>query len=213
MQKIDNAIFGKPFIDEGAFVREGASIVGDVQIAGYVNIVTGAFIRGDECGPIFVGKGTNVQDGVTIHGLANEYVEIDGVQYSVWINSHCSLAHASLIHGPTSIDKKSFIGPQSQVWASMVGRNVFLGSQSLIKYSTVGSYSYIGDQAAVKGVIVPPGRFIADFQKVHDQETANNLPGVPDKFKEQAAKFNRDVVELNKHLVALYKAATRKRKR
>lgn len=199
-------VFGCQKVSSRAFVMSGACITGDVIIKENAIVASGAQIRADECGPFYIDKGTNIQDGVVMHGLLNQFIEICGIQYSIYIGSHCSLAHCCLVHGPSHIEKKTFIGAQAQIWASFIGRNSFVGSQSLIKNSRIGQYCYIGDQAAVKGVVVPDGRCVQDFQKVFRQEDANSLPIVPKGVRKFALDFNKHVVDLNKQLVALHKA-------
>ncbi len=46
-----------------------ASVIGDVTIGANVMVSPLASVRGDEGMPIFIGKDSNVQDGIVIHGL------------------------------------------------------------------------------------------------------------------------------------------------
>ncbi len=119
-------IFGTPVIHPEAFISSKATIVGDVTIEKNVIVAPSASIRADEGAPFFIGKGTNIQDHVNLHGLLNRYVQVDNKQYSIYIGTHCSIAHGALIHGPTKIGKKTFIGFKVTVHNSIVGRNCFI---------------------------------------------------------------------------------------
>ena len=208
---VKDEIFGKLKRHPTAYIDDMAFLVGEIIVRENVIIAPGASVRADECAPFYIGKGTNIQDGVILHGLLNQFVQVKNKQYSIWIGSHCSIAHQVLIHGPCCIYKKCFIGPQSQVWASHLGRNTFIGAQALIKNSKVGQRSYVGDRAAVKGVSIPNGRYVKDFQIVSTQKKADNLPSIPNEFQKMADDFNHHVVDLNKELVQLYKAGYRKK--
>jgi len=56
----------------------------------------------DEGHPFHIGAGTNVQDGVVIHGLMK--VGLLGMtHYTPWIGNNASITHLSLIHGPAYV--------------------------------------------------------------------------------------------------------------
>lgn len=205
---LNEEIFGKPNIHPGAFVME--EVIGNVIIGDKVIAVAGTHIRADECGPFFIGKGTNIQDGVILHGLLNQFVPVDGAEYSIYIGSHCALAHACLIHGPAFVGKKSFIGAQAQVWASKIREKCSIGGQAMVKDSEIGPGCFIGDGAKVKGVIVPPSRYIEDFCIIRKQEEADDLPEVPEWARKKALEFGKEVVDTNKTLVELYRIAEKK---
>ena len=58
-----------PVIDPTAYIHPQASVIGDVIIGANVMVSPMTSIRGDEEMPVFIGKDSNVQDGVVIHGL------------------------------------------------------------------------------------------------------------------------------------------------
>ncbi|MCY4527138.1 MAG: hypothetical protein OXB89_11090, partial [Anaerolineaceae bacterium] len=49
-----------------AFIAPGAVVVGDVTLAAQANVWFNAVLRGDTA-PLFVGKGSNGQDGGGLH--------------------------------------------------------------------------------------------------------------------------------------------------
>ncbi len=180
----NDLIFGNPEVHENSFVSEHAVLIGRIIIEENVIIAPGSSLRADEGSPFLIRKGTNIQDGVHMHGLLDQYVEVKGKKYSIYIGSHCSIAHGALIHGPAEIGKKTFVGFKSIVHNSRVGRNC-----------------YIGFGAIVKGVVVGDRRYVEDGMIVNRQELADALPEVPD---DKIKYFNREVVDYNKRLVELY---------
>lgn len=181
---IFDEVFGNYEADPNSFISSKATVIGQVFIEENVIIAPKASVRADEGTPFRICKGTNIQDEVVIHGLLDQYVEVDGVKYSVYIGSHCSIAHQALIHGPTIIGKKTFIGFRATIHKSAVGRNCFVG---------------IG--AIIEGVKILDNRYVPNGAVIDVQKYADELPLVPEEKKH----FNREVVDYNKLLVGQYK--------
>lgn len=177
-------IFGSPSIHPESFVSSKSTIIGLVTTEEGVIIAPNCSIRADECSPFLIRKGTNIQDGVIIHGLLEQYVLVDGKKYSVYIGPHCSVAHGALIHGPTEIGKKVFIGFRSTVHCSKIGRN-----------------SFIGHGAMVLGVTLPEKCYVPDGMIINNQILVDSLPQVT----KEHLNFNHEVVDYNKKLVRRYK--------
>mgnify|MGYP000209186395 CR=1 FL=1 len=150
----------KPKIDEGAFVSPLAVLVGDVEVGEGSSIFPGAVIRGDIV-KIKIGRYSNIQDNVVIHG---GYIYDKGKykgNIPVKIGDYVSVTHSAVIHG-CIIEDVSMIG---------IGAKIFDGVK-------VGSGSIVGIGTVVlKGTIIPersvvvgtPGRVI---RKVSDDERA-----------------------------------------
>ncbi len=201
----DDTIFGNPEIHPDSFVSSKATVIGKVIVEGEVIIAPGAKIRADEGSPFMIRHGSNVQDGVTMHGLLNKFVEVEGVMYSICVDSHCSIAHDARLHGPTWIGKKCFIGFDATVHASVIRRNCYVGFQALVKCAVIGSDCHIGDGAKILGVNLRNERFVADGAIINTQELADALPRITLKQHEEDKEFNKEVVDYNKSLVLLYK--------
>ena len=58
-----------PQISDSTYVDEKASVIGRVILSEGVYVAPSASVRGDEGEPIFVVAGSNIQDGVVLHGL------------------------------------------------------------------------------------------------------------------------------------------------
>lgn len=178
-----DAIFGNPEIHEDSFISVEAEIIGRVIVERNVIIAPNVTLRADEGAPFRICEGANIQDGVIMHGLLDEFVEAYGEQYSIWIGQDCSIAHDALVHGP-----------------SRIGAKTFLGFKSIVHKSVVGERCYIGFGAVVNGVAIADGRFVPDGSVINEQRLADALAPVP----EDRRHFNEEVVEYNKKLVKLY---------
>lgn len=205
MADFDDGFFGNPVIDQDAFVSSQATVIGRVTIEHDVIVAPQASLRADEGSPFMICKGANIQDGVVLHGLSGKYVRYKGEDYSVYIGSHCSIAHGAIIHGPSLVGKKTFIGFRAIVHGSRVGKRCFVNMQATVERSFVGDFCHIGTGARLIGVDVPPNRYVADGMIVNDQEMVKNLPRISEEQMCLNQEFNRDVVDYNKGLVKMYK--------
>lgn len=141
-----------PSIDTTAYIHPLAAVIGNVTIGRRVMVAPFAAIRGDEGQPIRVDDEANVQDGVVLHGLETELkgrpveknlVEADGKHYSVYVGKRVSLAHQVQIHGPARVGDDSFVGMQTLVFKSSVGKNCVVEPGCILM-----------------GVSVPDGRYV-----------------------------------------------------
>lgn len=176
----------KPQISPKSVVQPNASVIGAVILSDGVLVSPFASIRGDEGTPIFIGKNSNVQDGVVIHGLEHKMVEEKGLGYSVYIGENVSLAHQSQVHGPAKI-----------------GNNTFVGMQAFVFKSEVGDGVVIEPAAKVMGVKIPSGRYVPAGEVIKTQEQADKLPVITPEYTMK--NLNADVVKVNKELNEGYK--------
>ena len=105
-----------PNISQTATISPQACIIGGAIIGDNVNVAPFASIRGDEGMPIYIGKNSNIQEGVVIHGLKDKYVDQNGYKASEYIGDNVSLAHQAQVHGPAKVGNNVFIGMQSFVF-------------------------------------------------------------------------------------------------
>lgn len=171
----------QPQVAKNSFVQPNASVIGAVILDEGVLVSPFASIRGDEGIPIYIGKNSNVQDGVVIHGLEDKFVEKNGLGYSVYIGENVSLAHQSQVHGPAKIGNNTFIGMQSFVFKSEVGDNVV-----------------IEPCAKVIGVKVESGRYVPAGEVIKTQEQADKLPLITPEYTMK--NLNNEVVHVNNEL-------------
>lgn len=176
-----------PLVANGSAIHPQASIIGNVIISPEVNVAPFASIRGDEGTPIYIGRGTNVQDGVVIHGLKDGRVTHNNAEYSVYVGNNTSLAHQAQVHGPAKI-----------------GNNVFAGMQSFIYKSEIGDNVVIEPTAKVIGVKVASDRYVPAGEIIKTQEQADKLPVIDQNYANK--DLNHEVVEVNKELAYSYPA-------
>ena len=184
-----------PLIDKTAYIHPLAAVIGDVAIGSQVMVAPGASIRADEGSPFFIGAHANVQDGVVIHALEThgEYeitntFEFEDNRYSVYVGNRVSLAHQAQLHGPVLIEDDCFVGMQSFVFRSTIGRG-----------------SVVEPGAKLIGVTVAPGRYIPAGMIVNTQSIADDLPLIDEYYPMR--DLNAEVVKVNCELARAYHAA------
>ncbi|MBD2741760.1 ribulose bisphosphate carboxylase small subunit [Coleofasciculus sp. FACHB-1120] len=177
----------EPRIDASAYVHSFSNIIGDVRIGPQVLVAPGTSIRADEGAPFYIGEGTNIQDGVVVHGLEKgRVVGDDNQEYSVWVGKNASLTHLSLIHGPAYIGDNCFIGFRSTVFNARVGKGCIVMMHALIQ-----------------DVEIPPGKYVPSGAVITNQQQADRLSDV----QTQDTEFSRHVVGINEALRAGYLCA------
>lgn len=190
---LNDEVFGDPIFDSNnCFISSKATLIGRIIIEEGVFVGPNVCMRADEGTPFKICKGTNIQDGVVLHGLYKKYVEAEEMNFSVYIGSHCTIAHQALIHGPVKIGKKTFIGFRAIIHNSIIGRNC-----------------YIGFGAIVKGVTIPDRKEVPDGMVVNSQVIAEKLNPI----SEEMLDFNRDVVDYNRSLIERYRERRAKKKK
>ncbi|MDJ0597397.1 MAG: ribulose bisphosphate carboxylase small subunit [Crocosphaera sp.] len=180
----------EPKIHDSAFVHSFSNLIGDVQVEANVLIAPGTSIRADEGTPFYIGEGTNIQDGVVIHGLEKgRVVGDDGQEYSVWIGEQACITHMALIHGPAYIGDDCFIGFRSTIFNARVGQGCIVMMHALIQ-----------------DVEIPPGKYVPSGAVITNQQQADRLPEVTDSDRH----FAHHVVQVNEALRAGYQCAENK---
>ncbi|NJM63782.1 MAG: carbon dioxide-concentrating mechanism protein CcmM, partial [Oscillatoriales cyanobacterium RU_3_3] len=177
----------EPKIHDTAYVHSFSNIIGDVRLGPNVLVAPGTSIRADEGTPFHIGEGTNIQDGVVIHGLEQGRVEgDDGDSYSVWVGKNSSLTHMALIHGPAYVGDQCFIGFRSTVFNARVGNGCIVMMHVLIQ-----------------DVEIPPGKYVPSGAVITNQQQADRLPDVQD----SDVKFATHVIGINDALRKGYRCA------
>jgi carbon dioxide concentrating mechanism protein CcmM len=171
-----------PTIHETAYVHSFSNIIGDVRVGANVSIAPGTSIRADEGSPFYIGQGTNIQDGVFVHGLEKgRVVGDDGQEYSAWIGDNTCITHMALIHGPVYIGSDCFVGFRSTVFNARVGTGCVVMMHTLIQ-----------------DVEIPPGKYVSSGSVITNQQQADRLPDV----QETDRQFAHHVVAINEVLRA-----------
>ena len=185
-----------PAVHPSATIRN-TQIVGDVTVDENTHIVN-AVIRADEGTPFYIGKNSNIQDFVILHGYATRnfdqivyenLVKVDGNYYSIYIGSKVSVSHGVLIHGPSYIGNNTFLGFKSTIDAATIGSNV-----------EIGAHSYIKNVKIPDNIAIRPGSIILseeDIAKYTVNRTELNIK-IADVNIELAKTYSEDYANINK---------------
>ena len=138
-------------INNGAWVAQNATIVGDVTLGEDASIWYGAVLRGD-CGTITIGDGTNIQDNAVVH---DETI----------IGKRCTIGHGAIVHGCT-IGDETMVGMGAIVLSgAKIGNHCLIGAGALVTGKTVapdGSL-LLGNPAKIVKEVSP--EMIAEIKK------------------------------------------------
>ena len=131
------------------WVAPNATIIGDVTLEKNTSVWFNATIRGD-IENIFVGEGSNIQDGSVLHTDPG---------YPLKIGKNVTVGHLVMLHGCT-IGDNSLIGIGAVILNNAkIGKNCIIGAKALITEN-----KDIPDNSLVVGA---PGKII---RKVTDEE-------------------------------------------
>ena len=126
------------------WVAPNATIIGDVTLEKNSSIWFNAVLRGD-LENIFVGEGSNVQDGSVLHTDPGCPLKI---------GKNVTVGHMVMLHGCT-IEDESLIGISAVILNNAkIGKNCIIGAKSLITENKV-----IPDNSLVMG---SPGKVIRE---------------------------------------------------
>lgn len=136
-----------PKIDPDAYVSPRASVIGDVEIAEDASIWEFAVLRAD-MNFIRVGKGTSIQDNVTVHTtFTNPTI----------IGEYVTAGHNCVIHA-CEIGDRTVVGMGSIVLdGAKVGKDCVIGAGSVVTNGTV-----IPDGSLVLGI---PGKVVKEVSQ------------------------------------------------
>ncbi len=147
------AINGRsPTIGRGAFVAPGAKLIGDVRLGDGASVWFNTVIRAD-IAPVFIGAGTNIQDGCVLHVDPGVPLRI-GANVTV---GHMAVLHACLI------EDECLIGIQSTV----------LSGAHLRRHSVVGAAALVPEnkefpeRSLLVGVPARPMREVSEQEVQH----------------------------------------------
>ncbi|MEV7798012.1 gamma carbonic anhydrase family protein [Microbacterium foliorum] len=145
------ALPGKtPSVAEGAFIAEGARIVGEVSLAEGASVWYNAVLRGDSAS-IVIGPGSNVQDNVSVH--------VDAA-HPVIVGAKVSIGHNAVVHGCT-IGDGSLIGMGAVVLSgAVIGAGCLIAGGAVVLGGTE-----VPDGSLVAGVPAKVRRSLSDDER------------------------------------------------
>ncbi len=161
----------KPEVLEAiAYIAPSASITGDVRLGDKASIWHNATLRGD-LAPVFVGRGSNVQDGAVLH-VAHELPCIVGEDVTV--------GHGAIVHGCRVADR------------CLIGMGAIL-----LNGAEIGEESIVGAGALVtEGKKIPPRSLIlgnpARIVRAVKDEEIEKIRKTALNYREMAAEAARE---------------------
>ncbi|WBW98721.1 gamma carbonic anhydrase family protein [Oceanirhabdus sp. W0125-5] len=112
----------KPFIEEGVFYAENATLIGEVILEKDSSVWFNTVLRADN-ELIKIGEGTNIQDNCTVH--------VDE-GFPVEIGKGVTVGHNVILHG-CKVGDNSLIGMGSILLDGVeIGENTIIGAGSLV---------------------------------------------------------------------------------
>lgn len=116
-----------PQISKSTFIAPNAVIIGDVTIESEASIWFGVVLRGD-IAPIYIGKGTNIQDNAVVH--------VDKDMPCI-IKENVTVGHSAIIHSAT-VEGNCLIGMGATVLSgAVVKSNSIIGANALVSGGAV----------------------------------------------------------------------------
>lgn len=110
-------------IHPNAYVAPNATILGDVIVSEECTVLFNAVLRGDCGGHIYVGRGSNIQEGACVH------VPLGG---KTVIGERVTVGHGAILHG-CSIGDNTLIGMGAIVIdGAKIGENCLVGAGALV---------------------------------------------------------------------------------
>jgi len=171
-----------PKISEKAITGFNSLIIGDVTIADEVFIGFNNLIRADSASPFYIGPRTNIQDFVVLHSHPGQYLMVNGNKSAIYIEGDVSILHHAVPHGPLYIGSNTYIGHHVSIYGGTIGRNCVI-----MHHACINNY-----------VIISDNRYVAPGQIIETQEQADNLPQVPDKYRDLNAQIVEHYCRLGK---------------
>ena len=147
------------------WVAPNAIIIGDVTLEENSSIWFNTTLRGD-IENIFIGEGSNVQDGSVLHTDPG---------YPLTIGKNVTIGHMVMLHGCT-VGDNSLIGIGAVILNNAkIGKNCIIGSKTLITEN-----KEIPDDSLVFG---SPGKIIRQVTKAEKKAVFDNAKRYQDNWK------------------------------
>ena len=151
------------------WIAPSANVIGEVILAKDASVWFNAVLRADN-EPIYVGQGSNIQDGAIIHTDPG---------FSCVIGEKVTVGHMAMLHG-CNIGDGSLIGIGSVILnGAKIGKNCIIGSKALV---TEGME--IPDGSMVLGI---PGK----VKKILNDEEQSVLSIGADHYVENYKKYKK----------------------
>jgi len=163
----------RPRIDDGAFIMDSATLIGDVTISNRVLILSNAVLRGDLNG-IYIGEEVCIQENSVLNPTVKEPIIIEG--YSI-------VGYGAKVHGG-EIGRGVFIGANCVILQGVrIGENSLVAAGSVLLEDMI-----IPPRSLVAGV---PARVVRNLKDEDVEWTKIGVAGYMEILKEYENKLKR----------------------
>jgi carbonic anhydrase/acetyltransferase-like protein (isoleucine patch superfamily) len=129
----------------GYWIAESADVIGRVRLERNASVWFNAVLRGDN-ELIWLGEGSNVQDGCVLH---------TDMGSPLTIGRNCTIGHQAMLHGCT-IGENTLVGIGATILnGTVIGKNCLIGAHTFIPERKV-----IPDNSLVMGT---PGKVVREL--------------------------------------------------
>lgn len=112
-----------PQVGVGVYIAPTAAVIGDVVLCDHASIWFAAVVRGDDL-PVYIGAGTNIQDGAVVHGT-------EGGE-PVRLGADVVVGHGAILHGCV-VDDSAMVGMGAVLLDGVhVGKGAVVAAGSLV---------------------------------------------------------------------------------
>ena len=149
------------------WIAPNATVIGDVHLAKDASVWFNAVLRGDN-EPIFIGEGSNVQDGSIIHTDPG---------FICSIGKNVTVGHMAMLHG-CSIGDGSLIGIGSVILnGAKIGKNCIIGSKALVTegMEVPDGSMVLGIPGKIKKTLTQEEQSIVSIGAQHYVENTKNI--------------------------------------
>jgi len=166
----------QPELADDVWIASNATVIGSVHLAARSSVWFNSVVRGDT-DDIYLGTGSNVQDGAVLHTDAG---------YKLRVGADCTIGHQVMLHGCV-IGDNTLIGIQSVVLnGAVIGRNSLVGAGSVVPEGKTfpDGVLLVGSPAVVKRELRAPEIQIITAAAQHYVENAR-------RYREQLQMMTR----------------------
>src|SRR5438477_11874313 len=125
-KQLETFLLKKPELGRGAYIAQGAIVVGDVTIGDFSSVWYNAVLRGD-INRIVVGHHSNIQDNSVLH-LADELPCVLG--------NYVTVGHSAIVHACT-VGDECLVGMGATILdGAVIGEQSIIGANALVTQDT-----------------------------------------------------------------------------
>ena len=159
----------QPDIDSSVFIAPTAAVIGQVTVLKYASIWFGSVVRGDEM-PIYIGRRSNLQDGVVLHTTGN--------MVPMHLGDDVVIGHGAILHGCT-IGDRAMVGIGATILdGAVIENDAIIAAGSLVPPGTQvpAGQLWLGNPAKFRRPIkITESAFVQEAVKIYQDRARDYL--------------------------------------